>query len=91
MAANWHAPNPPPTSDRMSRRRATSDYDWQEVPPDPDLASDLDYEMDDWTEIETRKNGISHVMFLPEDEEMLKRDAFIVAEKSAVCDVTNNS
>ena len=57
------------------------------MPADPDLELDLEYEIDDWKVVQTQKNEVGHLMFLPEDEEMLKRDAFIVAEKSAVCDV----
>ena len=57
------------------------------MPADPDLELDLEYEIDDWKVIRTRENEVGHLMFLPEDEEMLKRDAFIVAEQSAVCDV----
>lgn len=71
----------------MSRRQQTSEHDWREMPADPDLEHDLEYEIDDWKTITTQKEDTGHLMFLPEDEAMLKEDAFIVAERSAVCDV----
>ncbi|MFC7080026.1 hypothetical protein [Halorussus caseinilyticus] len=59
---------------------------WQEVPRDPE-PSDLGYEMDDWEVIRARKNDRGHLMFLPEQEDMLREEAFIVADACSVCDV----
>ena len=75
----------------MSRRQQAPEHDWRGMPADPDLELDLEYEIDDWKVIRTQKDDTSHLMFLPEDEGMLKEDAFIVAEKSAVCDVKDFS
>lgn len=66
----------------------TEPADWQEVPRDPD-PEDLGYEMDDWEVIRAKKNDRGHLMFLPEEEEMLRDEAFIVADSSSVCDVVD--
>lgn len=71
----------------MSRRAST--IDWTEIPADPDLERDLGYHVDDWQVVKARKNGTGHLMFLPEDEAMLREDAFIVVDDSSVCDVAD--
>jgi len=72
----------------MSRGTETL-TDWRRLPADPDLERDLGYELMDWEAIRTRKNGAGSIMFLPDDVEMLRDDAFIVASTGAVCDVDN--
>ncbi|WP_458205201.1 hypothetical protein [Haladaptatus sp. NG-SE-30] len=62
-------------------------FRWERVPSDPDLEGDLGYEIDEWEVIRAKKNGTGHLMFLPKDEEMLRDDAFILAESDAVCNV----
>ncbi|NEU56513.1 hypothetical protein [Halorussus sp. MSC15.2] len=59
---------------------------WREAPRDPE-PSDLGYEMDDWEVIRARKDDRGHLMFLPEEEDMLREEAFIVADSRSVCDV----
>jgi hypothetical protein len=66
----------------------TPEGDWQEVPRDPD-PEDLDYEIDDWEVIRARKDERGHLMFLPEKEDMLREEAFIVADNASVCDVVD--
>ena len=61
---------------------------WRDVPRDPD-PEDLGYEMDDWEVIRARKDDRGHLMFLPENEEMLREEAFIVADDCSVCDVVD--
>lgn len=61
---------------------------WQNVPRDPE-PEDLGYELDDWEVIRARKDDRGHLMFLPENEDMLREEAFIVADACSVCDVVD--
>ncbi|USZ68092.1 hypothetical protein NGM10_15340 [Halorussus salilacus] len=61
---------------------------WQSVPRDPE-PEDLGYELDDWEVIRARKDDRGHLMFLPESEDMLREEAFIVADDCSVCDVVD--
>lgn len=73
----------------MSPARSTEseDADWWDVAEDPDPSEDLDYELIDLDVIRTETGGKEQVLLLPSDEDMLRRDAFIVAERDAVCDL----
>lgn len=64
-----------------------SSTDWKEVAPDPDPCGDLDYELIELDVIETNAGGRPQVLVLPEDEDMLREDAFMVVEESAICDL----
>lgn len=64
--------------------------DWERVPQDPDGEDDLGYEMADWNTIEARRNGSEHLMFIPDDTEMLREEAFIVAHPNDVTDVVDH-
>lgn len=70
---------------------SSSTVDWKQLPADPDLETDLGYDMMDWEVVKARKNGTGHLMFLPDDERMLKDDAFIVADASSVCDLDSRT
>ncbi|WP_128475867.1 hypothetical protein [Halorussus pelagicus] len=73
----------------MAPENAHTESDrWREAPRDPD-PSDLGYELDDWEVIRARKDDRGHLMFLPEEEEMLRDEAFIVADACSVCDVVD--
>lgn len=61
---------------------------WQDVSSDPDL-DDLGYDIADWKVVRARKDDQGHLMFLPENEEQLHDEAFIVAETNSVCDVVD--
>ncbi len=65
----------------MSRSR------WERLPADPDLEGDLGYEIDEWDVIRARRDGRGRLMFLPKDKDMLRDDAFILADADAVCNV----
>ncbi|WP_440005650.1 hypothetical protein [Halomicrococcus sp. SG-WS-1] len=67
--------------------RNASRNDWRRVPDDPDLERDLDYELDDWEVVRTRDSGPDRLMFLPADEEMLRDEAFVLADDDAVCNL----
>jgi hypothetical protein len=66
----------------------TGRENWQSVSRDPD-PEDLGYDMDDWEVIRARKDDRGHLMFLPENEDMLREEAFIVADSCSVCDVVD--
>ena len=60
---------------------------WRRVPDDPDIEEDLGYRIVDWEVIRARDDDSGRLMFLPADEEMLRDDAFILADEDAVCNV----
>jgi hypothetical protein len=60
---------------------------WRRVPEDPDLERDLDYELEEWEVVRTRESGPDRLMFLPSDEEMLRDEAFVLADDDAVCNL----
>lgn len=62
--------------------------DWEQLPSDPDLKRDLGYRIENWETFRANDEGNS-VMFLPSDEELLKTDAFVVADANSVCDVSD--
>lgn len=59
---------------------------WESAPSDPE-PEDLGYDIADWEVIRARKDDKGHLMFLPEDEDQLRKEAFIVADNCSVCDV----
>lgn len=64
--------------------------EWERIPEDPDEERDLGYEMTDWSAIEARRNGSEHLMFIPDDTELLREEAFIVAHPDSVADVVEH-
>jgi hypothetical protein len=60
--------------------------DWEAVPTHPDPERDLGYEMLDW-DVVRASNGSDRLIFLPQDDDMLKDDAFIIVDPELVCDV----
>lgn len=62
---------------------------WDDVPTNPDPESDLGYRLDDWEEVTARSHGDDHLLFLPNDEEMLRDDAFLVVDPSIVRDLAS--
>lgn len=65
---------------------SVSARDWEAVPADPD-ETDLGYDIADWGVVRAERGGEGHVMFLPEEEDTLREEAFIVADDESVCDV----
>lgn len=59
--------------------------DWEDRPVDPDLHSDLEYELVDWEVVPNSCDDKQ--VFLPIEESMLRDEAFIVAEPEACCDL----
>lgn len=60
--------------------------DWERLAADPDPVQDLGYDPVDWDVVEAN-NTSGQLIFLPQEDELLKDDAFIVAEPASVCDV----
>lgn len=59
--------------------------EWDDRPVDPDLHSDLEYELVDWEVVPNSCDDKQ--VFLPIEESMLRDEAFIVAEPEACCDL----
>ena len=74
-----HSSEPENEDPRM--QRPTTRRDWEELPSDPDLIDDLGYELLDLEAYETDED---HILFLPQDEDMLRDEAFIVVRKEHV-------
>jgi hypothetical protein len=70
-----------------SRGARTLPTDWRDQPVDPDVETDLGYELIAWEKINVVDDPDQGI-FLPDSEEQLRDDAFIVSSESAVCDLT---
>jgi len=57
---------------------------WESLPADPDPHRDLGYLCGDWDVIRTTRRQQSHLLFLPQDPQLLEQDAFVIATESAV-------
>ena len=60
--------------------------DWERVPDDPDPERDLGYQLASLSVIRT-ENGRGHYLLLPENDQDIKSEAFIVANAEAVQDL----
>lgn len=67
-------------------KRHTTREAWEQLPPDPDAETHLGYELDEWEEVETT-DGSDKRILLPADSEMVRDDAFIVADREALVDL----
>lgn len=67
-------------------RRTTAD-EW-EVRVDPDVEEDLGYRLSEWSAIR-HQDDVTRVVFLPEDEELLHDEAYIVVEEGSLCDLAS--
>ncbi|WP_340101299.1 hypothetical protein [Salinibaculum salinum] len=63
---------------------ALAETEWADVPTDPDLRRNLDYKLRDW-EVLRPSDESDQVVFLPEDEELLRSEAFVIAEQDGLC------
>lgn len=82
----------------MSKRTADSQAtqamtrtEWTRLPANPDVERDLGYQLVDWNVVGTGPDGDGQYVFLPKNDELLRDDAFIVADEQSVCDVTNRT
>lgn len=81
------------TPDRQSNvvhndtdERPTSRETWERLPPDPDTQTHLGYDLAEWECVETT-DGSDMQILLPADSEMVRDDAFIVADRSLLVDL----
>ncbi|WP_255198786.1 hypothetical protein [Halorarius litoreus] len=63
---------------------------WEDVAPNPDLERDMGYEIRDWEAVSARAAGGDRLLFLPTDEDLLREEAFVVADTDVVCDVIDH-
>lgn len=63
------------------------DEEWSEQPVDPDVGRDLGYDLADWERIRTRDLEDEKYLYLPEDEEMLRKEAFVIVALEDVVDL----
>lgn len=61
----------------------TSRSEWERLPDDPDPERDLGYVRASLSVVRT-ENGKGHYLFLPEDEDDIRDEAFIIADAGAV-------
>ena len=64
---------------------------WEDIPPNPNPARDLDYEIIELDFIPTSTSGGEEVLVLPTDEDMLREDAFVVADRDSVIDLSERA
>ncbi len=93
---NYHSQNPKSRPGRMDERsdgectdaknESFSRADWETVSSDPDLQADLGYAVTAWETIETATDS-DQIIYMPQDEELLKDDTFIVANEDVLCDL----
>lgn len=65
---------------QLSRGRNREGVDWEQLPLDPDLERDLGYRIADWEPI-TTANDDGQLVYLPAEEDLLRKDAFIVVDR----------
>lgn len=65
---------------QLSRAEGDDAVAWERVPLDPDLERDLGYRITDWDPI-TTANDDDQLVYLPAEEDLLRKDAFIVAAR----------
>jgi hypothetical protein len=87
---------PPFTADTSRRQRATDSSNesftrsqWEDIPSDPDIRADFGYEITRWETIDTATDS-NQLIFMPQNEELIKDDAFIVANEEDLCDLGKN-
>lgn len=64
--------------------------EWRQQPDDPDSAADLGYQIDDWERITAHEGEGEKFLYLPEDEELLREEAFIVVRPGDLVELQEN-
>jgi hypothetical protein len=72
-----------------SRNGSFTRSQWEDIPSDPDIRADFGYEVTRWETIDTATDS-NQIIFMPQNEELIKDDAFIVANESDLCDLGKN-
>ena len=63
--------------------------EWRQRPVDPDSSRDLGYHIDDWERVRARGVDGEKFLYLPDDEELLHEEAFVVVRTEDVCNLEN--
>ncbi len=63
---------------------------WESVPADPDPQRDLEYDCGEWDVVRTTCRRQSHLLFLPQDQQLLEQEAFIIVCESAVVETVEH-
>ncbi|SMO53883.1 hypothetical protein [Halorubrum cibi] len=71
----------------MNRNSLEGEWDGQ---PDDPVGDDLGYELDEWERIRATGGDSEKFLYLPGDEELLRKEAFVVASPGAVSDLVDN-
>lgn len=74
------------SAERDEVRTCLSRDEWEAIESDPDPVEDLEYSVEEWEQYHT-SDTTDQVIFLPEDESLLKEDSFLVAEENVLCDL----
>lgn len=61
-----------------------TEADWESLPADPDPRRDLGYSCGNWDVVRTTCGRRAHLLFLPQDQQLLEQEAFVIASESAV-------
>jgi hypothetical protein len=72
-------------TERCAEMMDTESEEWDSVPADP-APDDLGYDLLELDITESSADG-GHYVILPHDEDMLRDEAFIIADTDAVCDL----
>lgn len=59
------------------------------MPADPDPQRDLGYLCGEWETIRTTSLRRKHLLFLPQDQQLLNEEAFVIASESAVVETVD--
>jgi len=88
MGTDSNEPGTQPGSRHRDAEHAglSSREDWTALPSDPDLHQEFGYRTIEW-EVITPADDTDQLIFLPSEEEILKEDAFVIADEDAVCDL----
>lgn len=93
--ASTNSSPPAPSESRTDSRVRSGDIDgdepftrtdWEELRSDPDVRADLGYAIAPWESIDTATES-TQVIFMPQNEDLLKDDTFIVADQDVLCDL----
>ena len=71
---------------RTDAQYPTSIEELESLPADPDPKRNLGYETTEWERFGTADNS-GQLVFLPSEEEMLRRDAFVIVDQDDLTDL----
>lgn len=69
--------------------RSSVEGEWEAQPADPQ-SHDLGYDLDNWEQVRARDGDSEKFLYLPEDEELLRKEAFLVVSPEDVENLVDN-